>query len=777
MKPVLSRLAALLAFFAILESGRADVILANGGKPRVVIVRQDGATAPEQAAARELAEHLRQITGATFQIQDANWTNIPERAIIIGPGASAVKFFPEVDFAKLGAEEFVMRTKGGRLLLAGGRPRGTLYAVEHFLSEQCGVRWWTPWATNIPHCATLRVPDLNVRERPAFEYREPYCFQGFDPLWKSRNSANGEAHRIPAELGGCITYKGFCHTFYPLVPPEKHFATHPEWFSLLKGKRTHERGQLCLSNPELRDFTVGRVKEWLREAPDAEIISVTQNDWFGACECANCKAIDDAEGSPSGSMLAFVNYIAERIELEFPRVAVDTFAYQYTRKPPRTIKPRPNVIVRLCSIECNFREPLDHPSNTTFLADLKEWSKICRRLYIWDYVTDFKNYVNPHPNWFVLGPNARVFQKFGVAGVFEEGAYAGYGSEMGELRAWVLAQLLWNPQLDDRALINEFLNGYYGRAAAKPIQRYLELMHAASAGYNLRCFLGKTAPHLEFKTLGEAERLWQQAEKAVAHDPELLARVRLSHLPVRYALLAHWGALRRDCWEQNGAWPVALSRKSVADEFRDIAAGVPGKLWTQLRVLNEHGLSVEDFLKPFAVDPAEEKMTLPPKRLKNPAPPADLPRNELRGTVDLQDDVAALAKAGEWAEIRPDAGASDRRAVRMPGTHSEWAFRIGAKNIPASPTGKWKVYAVARVELSAEAKPDSAAFGAGVYDNAAKNYPTEKKFRVDEAGANYRSHLIGTFTPGPERDIFVSPLSNPGVKAVWVDRIFLVPAK
>jgi hypothetical protein len=522
---------------------------------------------------------------------------------------------------------------------------------------------------------------------------------------------------------------------------------------------------------------VGRVKEWLREAPNAQIISVTQNDWAGACQCDQCKAIDNAEGSPSGSMLAFVNYIAEKIEPEFPHVAVDTFAYQYTRKPPKTIKPRPNVIVRLCSIECNFREPLDHPSNASFLADLEGWSNICQRLYIWDYTTDFQNYVNPHPNWFTLGPNVRLFQKFGVKGVFEQGAYGNYGSEMGELRAWLLAQLLWNPQQDDRALVREFLAGYYGNAAAKPIGQYLELMHAASKDFYLACFLRKGPPHLRFATLAEAEQLWQQAEKAVAKHPELLARVQLSHLPVRYAFLARWGDLRRECWEQNGGWPLSPSRKIVADEFRTVCNGKPEKPWTNVRTLSEHGLTVDTFLKPFATDPAEEKLKAPPKRLQNPSPPNDLPRELLRDAVDLQDNLASLARPGEWAEIRVDFGASDRRAVWMPETHSEWAFRINGKQIPNSPTGKWKLYVVARAEKKDKAKLESPAFGAGVYDGMSKNYPTEKKISISETSASYRSFFVGEFAPAPERDIFVSPLSNSAVGAIWIDRIFLVPAK
>jgi len=626
MNSLSANLSFFLIGFAMVANAKADFVVAAGGKPRCAIVQSAEATQPERHAASELATHLQQITGAKFELK-TNAGEISKRAIIVGQGEAAAKLFPEIDFSRLGAEEFLICTKGDHLLLAGGRPRGTIYAVDRFLQMQCGVRWWTPWATNIPHRATLRIPELNLRGQPALEFRAPFWFQGFDPLWKMRNGVNSEWNNIPAELGGCLKYKGHAHTFYPLVPPEKYFAEHPEWYSLLKGKRTHDRAQLCLSNPELRDFVVGRVKEWLRESPDAAIISVTQNDWFGACECEKCKAIDDAEGGPSGSMIAFVNYIAEKIEPEFPQVAVDTFAYQYTRKPPKTLKPRPNVIVRLCSIECNFREPLDHPSNAAFLADLKGWSKICQRLYIWDYTTDFKNYVNPHPNWFTLGPNVQLFQKYGVKGLFEQGAYQGFGGEMGELRAWLLAQLLWNPEQDDRALINEFLRGYYGKAAAKPIGRYLELMHQASKDFYLACFLRKDPPHLRFKPLNEAERLWQQAEKAAGTDSELLARVRLGHLPVRYAFLSRWGTLRRECWEQNGDWPLAKSRKVIADEFRQAGNGVPGKPWTQVGVLNERGMSVEEFLKPFAVDPPEENMQRPPKRVKNPTTSRDVPRH------------------------------------------------------------------------------------------------------------------------------------------------------
>src|SRR5207247_1268774 len=169
--------------------------------------------------------------------------------------------------------------------------------------------------------------------------------------------------------------------------------------------------------------------------------------------------------------------------------------------PRRRRQPRSNVIVRLCSIECNFREPLDQQSNAAFADDLRGWSKLCQRLYVWDYTTDFAHYVQPHPNWFTLGPNLRFFQQHHVRGVFEQGAYQSHGSEMAELRAWLLAQLLWNPHQDDRALIDEFLDGYYGPAAAPHLRRYLDLMHDASRGYNLTCYSPNAAPHLRFHPL------------------------------------------------------------------------------------------------------------------------------------------------------------------------------------------------------------------------------------------------------------------------------------
>jgi hypothetical protein len=592
----------LAAWWVSVSNAEARLVIASNGKPRVVLWTQKGASPAELRAAKELQSTLKQLTGAEFELSETSG-KVPKGGIIVGPGAAAQTYFPDLALERFGEEEFVMVVRGGRLLLAGGRPRGTLYAVSRFLQTQGQVRWWTPWAASVPKRPDFAIRSIFLREKPVFESRDTFWFSAFDGEWAMRHFSNGQSARLTEELGGAVRYQGFVHTFNLLVPPESQFAAHPEWFSLIDGQRKGTNAQLCLSNPQLRDYVVDRVKAWLREKPEARIVSVSQNDCHGFCTCPSCKAIDDAEGSHAGSLLQFVNYVAAKIAPEFPNVAVDTLAYQYTRQAPKNILPLPNVIVRLCSIECNFAVPLTDPANASFAKDIRDWAKITSRLYIWDYTTDFAHYLQPHPNWFVLGPNVRFFATNSVRGLFEQGAYQSTGGEMAEMRAWVLAQLLWNPKQDDRKLIREFLDGYYGPAAAKPIAEYLDLMSQASKGFNLSCFSGLDAPSFKWPYLSEAEKLWQRAEEAAKNDPERLWRVRLSHLPVRYVWLNRWQSLREECDQVKGSWPLPASRKTVADEWLALATGRGPAGWAKITHLNESGLTPETFIARFAKDP------------------------------------------------------------------------------------------------------------------------------------------------------------------------------
>jgi len=543
--------------------------IAQNGEAKTVIVVAADATEAERHAADELAYFLQQITGAKFELKAP--PSAGQSRLLVGPEAAKLA---EADFSTdgLGSDGIVIQTVGNDLILAGGQPRGTLYAVYTFLEDHVGCRWWSSKVSTIPNKPTLEVERLNVRYVPPLEYRETFWFDAFDGDWAVRNKSNGHSERLDEKRGGKHIYEGFVHTFYPLIPPDKYFDDHPEWFSEINGKRTHDHAQLCLTNEEMHAELVKNLKERLRNNPAATIASVSQNDWHGNCQCSKCALIEKEEGSPAGLVLRFVNAVAKDVENEFPNVAISTLAYQYTRKPPKITRPRHNVIVRLCSIECSFSKPLSDERNKKFRDDIVGWSKICNRLYIWDYTTNFRHYILPHPNLRVLGPNVKFFVNHNVKGLFEQGAYQSYGAEMAELRAWVLAKLLWDPTLDDQKLIDEFITGYYGPAGPH-IKEYLDITHDAveASGDHLGCFSPHTATFLSFETLSKGFKQLKAAEDVVKDNPDLRFRVQVAQLPIMYTFIMRWNEMRQTCQAAGADWSMPESIEATFEQFMEVA--------------------------------------------------------------------------------------------------------------------------------------------------------------------------------------------------------------
>ena len=71
-------------------------------------------------------------------------------------------------------------------------------------------------------------------------------------------------------------------------------------------------------------------------------VSVSQNDNYAQCESSAEKAINAAEGTAGGALFRAVNFIADAIKDDYPGVAIDTLAYQWSRPAPKITKPWPN---------------------------------------------------------------------------------------------------------------------------------------------------------------------------------------------------------------------------------------------------------------------------------------------------------------------------------------------------------------------------------------------------------------------------------------------------
>ena len=450
-----------------------------------IVLKQECEPA-EKTAAEFLQRVILASCGVELPIAES-----AERGIYLGfcaPG-DAVKF-----------DGFKIKAEGGSLYLDGNLSRGTMYAAYDFAEDFIGWRAFSFECEVIPTEGEAEVPEGYVRvENPVFEMR--HCDNrsfAHHRDFAAVSRANGYGEDI---YGGKAVLGGGCHTFAGLCPSAVYFDEHPEYFSLFEGKRIPGGndqgpvvGQLCLTNPDVVKIVTNNVLEKLRKNPNVRIVDVSQNDNARYCQCENCARIDAEEESQAGTMIRFVNAVAEEVEKEFPNVLVQTFAYQYTRKPPKYTKARHNVLVRYCTIEACFRHAINDPSCKknagVFYDELIGWQDKASYLNVWDYICNYRCYVAPFPNLISLKENAKFFADCHAIHLFEEDTTGTHCSAYGDLRAYVTGKLMWDPYMSDEEYANhivEFLKAYYG-AGWKAVADYIKLEHDTTADFDMNCF-------------------------------------------------------------------------------------------------------------------------------------------------------------------------------------------------------------------------------------------------------------------------------------------------
>lgn len=543
-----------------------QITLVDGGISRYRIVLPARPTPDETRAAEVLQDHLLEISGAALPVVRADRSAYPYE-IVLGANERLDAFGIPVDFRALEEDGFAIRTAADRLIIAGGSEKGTLYGVYAFLEKQLGARLYSPTVKILPKQETITLGEIDEVEIPVIKFRDTH----YRITWDREYT---DWHRLDhSETGERTNWGLWVHTFNRLVPPEVYYDEHPEYYALVDGKRIPT--QLCLTNPEVLSITVQNLRREIARNPEAKYWSVSQNDNRAYCQCDRCRAINEREGSPSGSIIHFVNQVAA----QFPDRVISTLAYEYSRKAPATLRPVDNVNIMLCSIEVNRDRPIAEDSTSAdFRRDVEEWSRIADDIIVWDYVIQFRNLVSPFPNLHVLQPNLQFFADHGVSAMFEQGNRE-VGGEFAELRAYLISKLMWNPALDVDSLMNDFLSGYYG-AAAGPIRQYIDEMREAllASGEPLRIFgspVDAASSYLTPEMIARYEVLFDEAEAAVADDPEVLERVRVARLPLDFAIMeqakARYFGERGLFAKVAGAWRVREDVRRRIDPFTDLA--------------------------------------------------------------------------------------------------------------------------------------------------------------------------------------------------------------
>ncbi len=477
-------------------------------------------------AGARMAEEIRRY------VPEMSIGGVPLKAVHLGDTELAREL--GIAAAEMKPDSFVIRSAGDALVIAGGGSRGTVHGVYVFLEKHLGVFIWSPLEESAPAVGKIALPALDERQEFFFVLRDMYKTNlpsdGGRAAVARGFSRNGDAG-ITAEFGGGWEYGPPypCHTFDRYLPATQYLPEHPEWFSLVDGKRIGGQvvGQLCLTNPELRQFFTRLLLDTIAQAerdaaakgvPPPRIYDISHNDNTSFCTCESCAAFTERE-KQSGLMIDFVNELARAVDERYPGVLLQTFAYQYTLEPPVTVRPEPNVVIRLCN---TYSDQITGASgNPELQRQLRIWSEIAPALFVWDYAIVFGEATGlPFPSEYHYPANYRCYADHGVTGMFWEQECADR-SDMAELKYFLHGKYMQDPYREDfEALLDVFYSRYYG-AAGTFVRQYRDLLYRrALAGKPWIGWFPAAGDfgYIDLATMTEAQKLLASAREAAEDD-------------------------------------------------------------------------------------------------------------------------------------------------------------------------------------------------------------------------------------------------------------------
>ncbi len=523
--------------------------IAVNGETDFVIVTADGADSCIMNAVDELQTYLEKICGAKFEhVAESGYTG--GKAIVLGETDLGIT---DTEPASIGEDGFLLYSNGEQLVILGEDSRGTLYGVYTFLEEYLGVRWFTPTLEVVPESENIVIDaGINRVVEPSFVLRRNAC-PGTNKKHYARNRINVTYWDEMKDYGGAMTYVLWDVTFTDLVP-DALFAEHPEYFAMNPdGTRTTDH--VCVSNPGVLEVAVKNAREAILNCPrDSKYIHIGQKDNQNYCHCETCEAIYAKYGSISSATILFANAFADALDDEFPDFTFTFYSYLETERPPTdlTLKCNQNVVPVLCGLhhacrshkltECGAQDIntgdefmlLYGDHEPTIAQDFADWVKIADRTFIYDYTINFLNSAQFFSNLETMQHTMKYMYDIGITG-FTYNCGDGHGAAFNELRNYLLCKLQWDVNADVEYHMMDFMNAYYGEAAAPYLKEILDIQAAQ---------IKATAHAFDFDwhyqsgfypihTISKLDSLWKKALSADVTDEQMF-NVEVANLSWEY---------------------------------------------------------------------------------------------------------------------------------------------------------------------------------------------------------------------------------------------------
>jgi len=416
-----------------------------------------------------LQHYIKQSTGRKLKMvaekdYDPRTMRYP---VFVGNTAKARELFGE-KLKKMDKDDYIVCVRPEFVVLVGASPLSSQWVQFDFLREYLGIDSYFPAKIGlvVPRHDRVLIPVETRIEVPVFRSR---AFSAINS-WRGLRSWGEIPWRMYRRFQ-------FHHNIHRFTPVEEFGKTHPEYFPMVRGKRTLVSTSAgpgpCISNPEVVRIITRKVREYFDKNPERLTVSLGMTDG-GWCECPGCKAMDgpsveiDGDTAPkSQRYYLFLNQVARALQESHPGKMIGVLGYAGAEYPPKRVKVEPNIIPYLCYTRANW---FDRAVREADLRSIDAWLERVDQIGIYEYLygmgfstpriynhylAELLRYVAKRAKGRNIGFYAEIYSNHGLDGP----------------KPWVTEKLLWNPEQDVDQLVRRWCVAVF-KEAAPAMERY-----------------------------------------------------------------------------------------------------------------------------------------------------------------------------------------------------------------------------------------------------------------------------------------------------------------
>ena len=452
---------------AVGNGAGGEFVIASGGHVKCAIV-SNGHDGP----ARELAKYLGQIVGAVVPVV-SNETEVAAGGRIVLATGKALSD----DNRYIEMQSYRLVAKPGLMTVTAPTERALYYGVFGFLEDHLDCRFFSRDEEYVPEKSELSLAAFEDAQKPAFPVRGAVWGVPKKDILGYKLRAGGEPFN--SLLAG--------HSISTWANAKVNLKEHPEYLALEPDGKTRCTWSLCGTCEEgARDLGRRLAAEYdrkkLGEKPEGErFLTVAQMDGnYHNCCCEKCKALIESEGSELAPLFLLLNRALAEAQKAHPDLQLVTYGYFNTLYPPKTLKPNPKFWVCVVSSSLSQNHGGDQlngicesAASRHYRDGIREWSKYLdgrTSIYHWNGPDPGNSEYSEWPNAFPLCENYRYWRECGV-GCAQFSSLP--GGDPGWFQGWIAYRMLWNPDVDYRALLRDAFDKRFGAPAAKHLWEYL----------------------------------------------------------------------------------------------------------------------------------------------------------------------------------------------------------------------------------------------------------------------------------------------------------------